>query len=120
MGHALKITIPWKHLTSKNAKFVRTRRGQRLSAAYRKGKDAIHLLAKDQYDGPVLDVPVHFRMETHMPDRRRRDVQNYLQQVCDALEGVVYVDDWQIHKLTLIRHEPDRENPRAEIEVTPL
>lgn len=118
----MKISIPWQHLTSKNAKFVNRRRGSpRLSAAYKNGKEAIHLLAKKQVKRKrPYNKPVHVDLKIYMPDNRRRDVHNYIQQIADALEGVVYTNDWFAKKWTVERMTPDRENPRAELVITPL
>lgn len=45
--------------------------------------------------------PVALKIEIYFPDRRKRDVQNYLKLTCDALQGHLYFDDCQISKLTL-------------------
>ena len=43
-------------------------------------------------------------IEAFPPDRRRRDLDNLLKAVCDALQhGGVYKDDSQIDGLTIIR-----------------
>lgn len=47
-------------------------------------------------------------------DGRRRDNDNCVKAVKDALNGIAYVDDYQV-KRTHVEWEIDRENPRAEI-----
>ena len=52
------------------------------------------------------------------PDRRRRDVDNSLKALLDAMQfGGAYHDDAQIVRLTVEKHQPDPENPRAEVVV---
>jgi len=53
----------------------------------------------------------------YFPDARRRDCDNVLKSVMDALNGVAYVDDSQVHTATVTK-AIDRERPRTEIEVT--
>lgn len=41
------------------------------------------------------------------PDKRKRDIDNYIKQTLDALQHAgVYEDDSQINKLTVIKHNP--------------
>ena len=50
-----------------------------------------------------LDV----RVDVFPPDRRRRDLDNCLKSLLDAMEhGGAYTDDSQIAKLTIERREP--------------
>jgi len=51
-----------------------------------------------------------------MGDKRVRDIPNSPKSLCDALNGVVYKDDFQIHKMTFNR-KLDRKNPRVYIVV---
>ncbi len=71
-------------------------------------------LVKDHYKGPMFDGPVSLAVTfspkritvciTEMPDepdsKLRGDVDNYIKSVSDALNGVAYEDDRQIHKLS--------------------
>ena len=50
------------------------------------------------------------------PDRRRRDVDNSLKALLDAMQfGGAYHDDAQIVRLTVEKHQPDPGDPRAEV-----
>lgn len=50
------------------------------------------------------------------PDRRRRDVDNSLKALLDAMQfGGAYHDDAQIVRLTVEKHQPDPDSPRAEV-----
>ena len=46
----------------------------------------------------------------------RRDVDNCAKSICDALNGIAYLDDSQIIELT-VRRAVDRERPRAVVRV---
>jgi len=68
----------------------------------------------EQYAGPVFEGPVEIEVifsptETHVvisdlpPDARSKlggDLDNYLKLLGDALQGVAYKNDKQIHKIT--------------------
>ena len=65
-----------------------------------------------RYSGPVTVT-----VSCYFPDARRRDADNVLKCVADALNGFVYVDDSQATTMTVTK-AIDRERPRTEIEVT--
>jgi Holliday junction resolvase RusA-like endonuclease len=54
-------------------------------------------------------------LDFFMPDKRRRDPNNLLKGIADALEGIVYTDDKQITKLSWENMGVDRAQPRVEI-----
>ena len=75
--------------------------------------------AKTQWQYEVQDRPFALRIDFFFKDRKRRDLENHLKLVCDALTGIVYEDDSQIDDLHILRHhDPDR--PRTELTVVPL
>lgn len=50
------------------------------------------------------------------PDRRRRDVDNSLKALLDAMQfGGAYHDDAQIVRLTVEKHQPQPDDPHAEV-----
>ena len=52
------------------------------------------------------------------PDRRRRDVDNSLKALLDAMQfGGAYHDDAQIVRLTVEKHQPEPDDPHAEVVV---
>jgi Holliday junction resolvase RusA-like endonuclease len=54
-----------------------------------------------------MEGPLCLEVELYTPDRRRRDVDNTLKSVCDALEkGGAYHDDSQIHRLAVEKYRP--------------
>lgn len=52
-------------------------------------------------------------------DRRRRDNDNCVKAIKDALNGIAYVDDHQVQQ-TYVVWEIDLENPRAEVTLVRL
>lgn len=71
-------------------------------------------LVRESYDGPMFDGPVSLALTftldritvsiTEMVDepesKLRGDVDNYIKSISDALNGVAYADDRQVHKLS--------------------
>jgi len=115
----MKIVIPWEHVVSKNNKFTVWRRGQpALTKAYRESKEEIRKRAAEQVGkNKPYNVRVEIRFDLYAPDRRRRDILNYMQILCDGIEGVAYDNDCLIDYAVVRRMEPDKENPRVEIKV---
>lgn len=83
-----------------NTYYRRAARGMMISARgqeYRAAVEAVCLAA----GRPTLgSVPVRLEMVAHRPDMRRRDLDNILKSLLDALRyGGVYEDDSQIEHL---------------------
>lgn len=58
---------------------------------------------------------------TYQPDNRRRDIDNILKAVLDAMgHAAVYDDDSQIDELSIARGPVDKSNPRVEVEIVSL
>ena len=55
----------------------------------------------------ALDGPLEIEINLHPPDRLRRDVDNALKSLLDALQhGGAYADDSQIVRLEVTKREP--------------
>lgn len=82
-------------------------------------KDEAHYVAvaavhRQRWQMPAADKKIVLEIVAFWPDRRRRDMNNTHKLLCDALEGVVYLDD----KMALVRDidfSVDRQNPRLEL-----
>ena len=74
-------------------------------------------LESDRYWNARAQYGYCVRAAIYFPDARRRDIDNVGKSVCDALNGVLYVDDSQIVELHLLKFI-DRENPRIDVTVT--
>ena len=62
--------------------------------------------------------PVRVTLRFWFADERRRDLDNCAKAVLDALTGLAWDDDSQVHELHTERGV-DRENPRTEITIEP-
>ena len=62
--------------------------------------------------------PFAVRAALYFPDRRRRDADNCVKTLLDALNGLLWTDDAEVTQLEVAKHL-DPINPRAEVEVRP-
>jgi len=63
---------------------------------------------------PPLEEPLEIILNFYFSDKKKRDWDNYNKLVCDAMEGIIFLNDSQIQKATVIKGY-DKENPRVEI-----
>lgn len=62
--------------------------------------------------------PVKLHIVAHMPDARRRDLDNLLKCALDALQHAqVFADDSQVRDLRIVHGGVDRTRPRLEVQV---
>ena len=117
----IRLTLPWAVLATTNDRVNRVGDRLRLTRRYREAKEAARMLVASQTrNAPLLEGPVEVRLRFHMPDARRRDPDNLLKLIHDALTGFVYHDDHQIRRQAWEVAGTDRAEPRVEIEVEPL
>jgi crossover junction endodeoxyribonuclease RusA len=115
----VNLTIPWDALASSNQRNQR-RGGRAHSHDYKRSLQTIRMIAQGAVQGERPRWPegtVYMEVSFVPPDRRRRDVTNLLKGLMDALEGVVYADDYQVDELHIERMAPDKHNARAEVRV---
>lgn len=108
--------VPWQRTDShKNKRFTpkKTRDYQR----------AVATIASFRRPSgwPYRDPDAEFALTLRIfhKDRRRRDNDNCVKTIKDALNGIAYVDDYLVAESHTYR-EIDRENPRVEIELRVL
>lgn len=66
-----------------------------------------------------IEGAVHLAVAFYLPDKRRRDCDNLQKSIQDALNGIAYADDSQVHSWQgMLFH--DAANPRAVVTVEPL
>ncbi len=124
-----RIVIPWSLLCSDNEKDVGSltmRNGKPIprkvmSARYKTAKNAVADKAAiiAGRSSPVT-IPLAMHVEVWLPPSRRNDALNFAKCVNDALEGIVYANDNQLHDSRWIRKGVDIDSPRAEITITAL
>lgn len=70
-----------------------------------------------------IDYGINLKIEFYVPDRRKRDIANYIEAIQDILVKyeVIQDDNYNIvSSLDGTRMYIDKENPRVEIEITKL
>ena len=77
---------------------------------------------KQQHPGhATIDYPVKVRIDLFPATNRKMDVDNYAKSVLDALtHSNVWVDDVLVHDLRLVKHEKERNSPRAVVHILML
>jgi crossover junction endodeoxyribonuclease RusA len=87
-----------------------------LAAEGRATKEMYQWEAKSQWRQKPLTGDLMLSIAFYFATKRKRDLDNQNKLVLDALTGIVYEDDRQIHDLRLIRRY-DAKNPRIEVTV---
>lgn len=116
------IVIPWSALAHDNHRLmpVKMGHGLRLIATpdYRLAKAACEGYFLKQWHEPMLVGSLAILGTLWFPDARKRDAGNYRKCLTDAMTGIVYSDDSQLHDERWIFGGIDREQPRVELEIT--
>jgi crossover junction endodeoxyribonuclease RusA len=61
---------------------------------------------KDHCKGHRLEGLLSVRIDYHPPDRRKRDIDNIIKPILDALQHAgLFEDDFQVKKITATRHD---------------
>jgi len=97
--------LPWP--PSVNDYYKMTRMGQRyLSKKVREFREQVEHSIQEQAPDLVLEDPLFMEVYLFPPDRRKRDIDNYMKGLLDALtEARLWVDDSQIDQLHIYRGE---------------
>ncbi|BEB33652.1 TPA: RusA family crossover junction endodeoxyribonuclease [Escherichia coli] len=113
-----KITLPWP---PSNNRYYRHNRGRtHISTEGQAYRDRVAQIIKDQLLDIGISGPVKIRIECHMPDRRRRDLDNLQKAAFDALTKAGFwqddqlVDDYRVIRMPVVR------GGRLELTITEL
>lgn len=83
-------------------------------------EQAVGWCARSAHRGQPLPGPVAVRLELHLVATRRGDVDNYAKSLLDGMQGIVLLDDRQVRRLEVERHDaPGAGQERAEVLVVP-
>ncbi len=96
---------------SANQRLIRSKTGKALIASqrYRAWFKRAVLSLKMQRTRPTLSCRIGVSIVLHYPDNRRRDLDNSLKGLFDAMTHAgVWKDDSQIDKLHILRAEPEK------------
>ncbi len=100
----LEINLPWA--PSINHYYIRTRNSFSLSQQGRNFRVAVSDLLRSC---SLLEGKLSVQIKLFPPDRRKRDIDNPLKAILDALEhGGAYKDDSQIIYLTVSKNEVEK------------
>ena len=102
-----RISLPWP---PSNNRYYRHNRGRtHISTEGRAYRDRVAQIIKDGMLDIVLAKQVKIRIECHMPDRRRRDLDNLQKAAFDALTKAGFwlddqqVDDYRVKRMPIIK-----------------
>ena len=70
-----------------------------------------------------IDYSINLKIDFYVPDKRRRDIANYIEAIQDVLVKYEVIKDDNYNIITSLdgtRMYIDKENPRVEIEITKI
>lgn len=101
------ITLPWP---PSNNRYYRHNRGRtHISTEGQAYRDRVAQIIKDEMLDIGITAPVKIRIECHMPDRRRRDLDNLQKAAFDALTKSGFwqddqqVDDYRVKRMPIVK-----------------
>lgn len=102
----IKFELPFPPTLNNYYKCNRRSGGKRISNAGLDYRIKIHNAVREQgVDLGIADT-IHLTVVLHMPDNRRRDLDNYMKALLDACtESDVWEDDSLIDRLIILRGE---------------
>lgn len=112
------ITLPWP---PSNNRYYRHNRGRtHVSAEGQAYRDNVARIIKNAMLDIGLAMPVKIRIECHMPDRRRRDLDNLQKAAFDALtKAGFWLDDAQVVDYRVVKM-PVTKGGRLELTITEM
>lgn len=87
-----------------------------MTKAGRMLKESYKEQTREQFNKTPLSYDLEVLIELFFNDKRRRDWDNYHKLSCDALNAVVWDDDCQVQKATILK-QYDKTNPRIDIKI---
>ena len=99
----LILNLPWPPTV--NSYYAKTKRGVYISKGGRAFRDAVISACREQMALNLrLDSRLSMQVILYPPDRRTRDLDNYMKALLDALtHSEVWIDDEQIDELAIMR-----------------
>lgn len=105
MTEDIILYLPWPPTI--NSYYKMTRMGQRyLDRSVREFRSKVAESINEQAPGLKLDYPLFMEVYLFMPDKRKRDVDNYMKGLLDSLtEAGLWEDDSLVDQLHIYRGE---------------
>jgi len=116
--NTFNITLPWP---PSNNRYYRHNRGRtHISAEGLAYRQAVSKIITDGMLDICTESPLKLRIECHMPDRRRRDLDNLQKAAFDALtKAGFWLDDCQVVDYRVVKM-PVVKGGRLELTITEL
>lgn len=94
-------------------------RGNRrfISKRGREWKQLVYIVANCKANKKYFDEKLEVEITISLPDKRRRDVDNFSKAILDSLEKICYKDDCQIYRLTV---QKTHGKPKTVIRLKPF
>jgi crossover junction endodeoxyribonuclease RusA len=119
--NVVRLTLPLPPSVNSYWRSVPATRNRRarvlISEEGRRFKARCRLAAQVQCKAPMAGE-IEVRAVVYFRDNRR-DLDNVFKPLLDALQGVAYTNDRQVHRLDFSKRI-DRGNPRIEMEIAPF
>ena len=87
-----------------------------MSAEGKQKKEEIRYELMQQYKNKCSQDDFNIEIKYFFPDKRRRDIDNFLKLIFDAATGLIWEDDSQIQSMMLSKYI-DKDNPRVELTI---
>ena len=87
---------------------------QTSSLKWKQTKVSLSYEVLNAWKEPRLTESVEVYIVQYFGDKRKRDIDAYIKILLDSMSGIVYDDDSQIMKMTVLKLY-DKDNPRTEI-----
>lgn len=98
----IELYVPWPPTV--NSYYSHTKRGVFISKKGRQYRDEVLSEIQQQTPNMQLDESIHLTVILYPPDRRRRDLDNYMKALLDACtEAGLWEDDSLIDQLYILR-----------------
>lgn len=112
------ITLPWP---PSNNRYYRHNRGRtHISTEGQCYRDRVAQIIKDKMLDIGISTPVKICIECHMPDRRRRDLDNLQKAAFDALTKAGFWEDDQLVDDYRVKRMPVVKGGKLELTITEL
>lgn len=113
-----RITLPWP---PSNNRYYRHNRGRtHISTEGIAYRQAVSKIINDGILDILTEAPIKIRIECHMPDRRRRDLDNLQKAAFDALtKAGFWADDSQVVDYRVVKM-PIVKGGRLDLTITEL
>ena len=79
-------------------------------------KESYQWQARSSWKSSMIEDEVHLNIKLFFGKKNKVDIDNFHKICLDSLTGIVWKDDSQIVKMTVIKGY-DKKNPRIEIEI---